>query len=311
MRPSPIESVLRSFGRMSFIHPGARYRVIRAARDLFRIGDHDFVEPFFGATYPGHTGSYLDSFVYYLGAYEIGALNLFKALAQSEPGLVFCDVGANVGHHTLFMSQLCDVLAFEPNPELVAALDHKLRLNQVRNVRVFPVGLGAANAELEYFPGIANNGTGSFVAGFHDENASTGRTLTVVEGDAFMRSQNIGRIDLIKIDVEGFEREVLEGLQRTLDALSPTIFLEVSRSWMLETASTERFLALFPPGYNAFAISNVFHEHVRLTPFDPATPADKNVLLVRRPAHQAALVAARHLPRPHPLASSNAESAST
>src|SRR5687767_11753473 len=129
MRHSLIDSVLRRFGRMTLIHPGVRFRLIRMARTLLRVSDHEFAEPFFGATYPGHTGSYLDSFVYYLGGYEHGALNLFAALARSEPGFVFCDVGANVGHHTLFMSRLCEVLAFEPNPDLVAKLEHKLRLN--------------------------------------------------------------------------------------------------------------------------------------------------------------------------------------
>lgn len=56
---------------------------------------------------------------------------------------------------------------------------------------------------MEYFPGLSNNGTGSLVAGFDSHNAATGRTLTVVEGDAYVRSQNVERIDLIKIDVEG------------------------------------------------------------------------------------------------------------
>jgi hypothetical protein len=162
-------------------------------------------------------------------------------------------------------------------------------------VRVFPVGLGSADAALEYFPGIANNGTGSFVSGFHAGNAPAGTTLTVVEGDAFMRSQAIERIDLIKIDVEGFEREVLKGLQHTLDAMSPAIFLEVSQQWMLEAGSVDRFLALFPPGYRAFALNNVFQEQVRLSPFDPASPADKNVLLVRRPGHENALRNARFM----------------
>lgn len=297
MHHSPIDMVLRRFGRMTGIHPGVRARLIRMARTLLRTRDHEFAEPFFGATYPGHTGIYIDSFVYYLGGYELGALNLFRTLARSTPGFVFCDVGANVGHHTLFMSRLCDVLAFEPNPDLVAKLEHKLQLNEVRNVRLFPVGLGSANADLEYFePAGSNTGTGSFVAGFHSENSSKGRTLKVVEGDAFMRTQNIERIDLIKIDVEGFEREVLKGLPRTLDALSPAIFLEVSRGLLAEAGSAEGFLALFPPGYRAFGISNVFNEHVRLEPFDPARPSDKNVLLLRRPEHEAVLRAAGHLP---------------
>jgi FkbM family methyltransferase len=292
MRHSLIDSALRAFGRMAFVHPGVRFRLIRAARTLLRVGDREFTEPFFGATYPGHTGIYIDSFVYYVGGYERGALELFKALAMSEPGFVFCDVGANVGHHTLFMSQLCEVLAFEPNPDLVATLEHKLRLNGVRNVRTFTVGLGSATADLEYFqPITANTGTGSFVAGFHQSNAASGKTLKVVQGDEFLGAQGVARIDLLKIDVEGFEHEVLKGIPATLDAMSPTIFLEVSRNLLQDAGSLEGFLALFPSGYKAFGISNVFHEHVRLMPFDFDRPADKNVLLVRRPEHEAVLKA--------------------
>lgn len=77
--------------------------------------------------------------------------------------------------------------------------------------------------------------------------------------------------------------------------MSPTIFLEVSRNMMMETGSVAGFLALFPPGYQVFGISKVFDEHVRLTPFDPSQPSDKNVLLVRRPEHEAVLRAAGHL----------------
>ena len=82
------------------------------------------------------------------------------------------------------------MLAFEPNPDLVVTLEHKLRPNAVRNVRTFQVGLGSANAELEYFAGMSNDGTGSFVSDFHSGNAPTGRTLTVVEGHVHSQPQH-------------------------------------------------------------------------------------------------------------------------
>lgn len=293
---SSIDSALRKLGRMTRIHPGLRYRLIREARRLFRIGDRGFQEPFFGATYPGHTGTYIDSFVYYMGGYEQGALNLFRTIATSEAGFVFCDVGANVGHHTLFMSQLGEVLAFEPSPALVTSLEHKLRLNRVTNVRVFPVGLGAADQELQYFqPITANTGTGSFVAGFSPDNAPTGQTLTVMNGDTFLRGQGVERIDLMKIDVEGFEREVLKGLPLTLASMSPTIFLEVSRNLAREVGTREGFLRLFPEGYQAFGVRNAFAEDVRLAPFTLEAFAGKNALLVRRPAHETLLRNAGYL----------------
>lgn len=253
-----INTALRAFGRARIVHPGVCARVIRAVRRLLRVPDREFVKSFFGLSYPGHTGVYLDSFVFYMGGYEIGALNLFADLAAGTPDFVSCDVGANVGHHTLFLSRLGQVLAFEPNPTLVAALEDKLRLNAIGHVQTFAVGLGSANAELEYFqPITANTGTGSFVAGFNAENAPRGATLKVVHGDEFMRANGISRIDLLKIDVEGFEREVLTGLQHTLDVMSPAIFLEVSRGLAREAGDLGGFLARFPEGYQAY-VANVF-----------------------------------------------------
>jgi len=77
--------------------------------------------------------------------------------------------------------------------------------------------------------------------------------------------------------------------------MSPTIFLEVSPDLMRQTDGLAGFLTLFPPGYRAFGINNVFQAHVRLSAFDPDATSDKNVLLVRRPAHEAALRAAGYL----------------
>lgn len=55
------------------------------------------------------------------------------------------------------------------------------------------------------------------------------------------------------------------------------------------------FLARFPKGCQAYGIANVFQDRVRLLPMDLSRVAGKNALLVRRPAHHAALRSAGYL----------------
>jgi FkbM family methyltransferase len=141
----------------------------------------------------------------------------------------FFDVGANVGHHTLFMADRADhVFAFEPLPRLQGLIADKIALNGLTNVQILPIGLGNQSGWFDYYPGIgANSGIGTFTT---PNSADFGASvkLTVERGDDVIKKMGLPRVDLIKIDVEGFERRVLEGLSRTIQRDRPAILMELS-----------------------------------------------------------------------------------
>lgn len=212
-----------------------------------------FDAPFFGRIYRGHLDNYIDWNVFYFGAYEREILSLICDVLRSKRDSVFWDVGANVGQHTLAASKNASfVHAFEPFAPVRAELLEKIELNQLGNVAVHAFGLGDRNASLPFFaPRGPNQGTGSFLADHAATNVKAD-DLPIKVGDEF--AAGLGRLDLIKIDVEGFEKAVLSGLQHTLARLRPLVLFEYSATTRLSIPFADEIRTLFPPDYSLFEV---------------------------------------------------------
>ena len=128
------------------------------------------------------------------------------------------DVGANVGYYTLMFAQVVGpagrIIAIEPSPENLPELKLNIECNKLRNVEIVPKAVGNSRKEVGLRSGI-NSGV------VRDDKRSYS-----VEQDLI---DNIitEPIDLIKIDVEGYEEFALEGAERVLSEYRPTLFLEV------------------------------------------------------------------------------------
>ena len=116
------------------------------------------------------------------------------------------------------------------------------------------VGFGETEAVLTYhIPGYGNDGTGTFVK----DNRSTEEKevlLKVVNGDTYLKNLKLNKINLIKIDVEGFEREVLLGLQKTLHQFRPVVMMEFTDYSRNDFIDRETFYSLFPKAYHFYEI---------------------------------------------------------
>jgi FkbM family methyltransferase len=232
-----------------------------AYRRLRRLGETPslaFEVDFFGQRYPGDLANDIDSFVYYYGAYEKPNLfflrDLLRGLRRGQATLL--DVGANVGQHTLFAAAHAKrVHAFEPFPDLRRRIDEKVRVNGLKNVTVHPVGLGARDEDLVFYRSGANSVMmGSFLGDFLPANKA-GDKLPVRRGDSYLRAQGVGRVDAMKIDVEGFEGPVLQGLRGTLDEHRPVLAVEVTwRAGSPYVADKAALLKLLPEDYRLFVL---------------------------------------------------------
>lgn len=131
-----------------------------------------------------------------------------------RPGATFVDVGANVGYFSRLIATTCQpgrVVAFEPHPALVPVL----RLNVAGlhpEVEVHPVALGSADTtvSLRSTPQNIGDTRVSF------EQPAGGMDAPVVQMRRF-DDEVTGRVDVVKIDVQGFETEVLRGMSRTIE----------------------------------------------------------------------------------------------
>ena len=211
-------------------------RVLNLFFDRDQGEDVAFSSAFFGQVYDGNLTDYIDQSVFFFGAYcpeELLAIRDVLSAARQRRGrpVTYYDIGANVGHHAVFASAHADrVLAFEPVEALRAKIADKVERNRIANIEVFPVALSDTEGEAKfYLPQGSNQGGGSLMR----VNANREDRFTMVpvrRGDAFIAERDLPPLDVVKIDVEGNEARVLDGLKETLLRDRPVVLLELSPS---------------------------------------------------------------------------------
>jgi FkbM family methyltransferase len=245
--------LLRWLGRQTWI-PRGQHRLLYWVMAPEEAPDYPFEVDFFGKQYRGNLADFIDWMVFAYGAYESSELALLKEAAgylrRKRPSPIhFVDVGANSGHHTLFMAGIADqIIAFEPFPGLVRAIEAKIALNSLTNVKLLPVALGSRNEERDYFLGEgANAGTGTFIASEKETEASPIQ-LSIRRGDDILAEEKLARLDLLKVDVEGFEPFVFEGLRQRIFADRPVILTEMTEKSYQLLGGEKAFRDLFYEG---------------------------------------------------------------
>ncbi|MEJ2670825.1 MAG: FkbM family methyltransferase [Deltaproteobacteria bacterium] len=288
MVPETMLHLLQQFGRMDWLAFGVRDRIIRHFVNPDKVGPQEFETDFFGLKYQGSLNTFIDWSVYFYGAYEKGLLYLMRDLLQERQNPVFIDVGANVGQHSLFMSKFChEVHAFEPYERVSTLLLAKIALNNLSNIVLHQVGLGDKNEFLDFYaPEGCNIGTGSFMPDHAaDNNVHIGK-LEIVAGDPYIAKLQLPRLDLIKIDVEGFEKCVLLGLKGTLARYRPWVVMEYSVSTR-NNMSVRELREILPSDYRLQKITTnskygLFfnRSYYNLTDFDYRNPCTGDLLLL-------------------------------
>ena len=232
----------------------------------------DFRVDFFGMIYEGRSGNFIDDDILYNGAQEKYILFFLRDVADSleKKGVVFFDIGANVGQHSLFMSRLVkEVHAFEPYPPVLDRFRKMVKINRIDNIFIHPVGLGNQNGKLPFFePPDYNLGAGSFVSGFDRKNNDN--TMPIVIGDELLKKGGISRVDIIKCDIEGYEKQALLGLKCTLIKNRPIFVMELNLGLEESFQSIDDFYATFPPDYEflSFCAGDAYTGHYELCQYD-------------------------------------------
>ena len=151
--------------------------------------------------------------VCFTGRYEPQETQLAQGLLG--PGMVVVDVGANWGYFTLVCAHLVAdrgrVIALEPHPRLAAMLADNVRENRLPQVAVHRVAAGARAATAAFVGFDERDGNWGVSRAAQDAEAADFESPTVAI-DAFLDECNVGRVDLIKIDIEGAEGDAIRGM---------------------------------------------------------------------------------------------------
>lgn len=229
-----------------------------------------------GTVFAGNLGSFLDRNVYLFGGHEGQEIELFLSLVPSHRRGIVLDVGANAGTHALrFARAFKHVHSFEPNPALWAQFERNISLNQLSNVTLHRVGLADRDAQLPFYMIEKSNlglGTFSKVEQYDMPLKEVG-SAKVVRGADYLVGHDIGPVDAIKIDVQGFEIEAIRGLVPVLERDRPYLWFELGSATRQVLNSRPALERLIPFRHEAWLIEprrGLFTRRLGLSP----APAD-------------------------------------
>jgi len=175
-----------------------------------------------GARYELHLGELID-LALYLQQFEPEVRAAIRRI--TKPGMTVLDIGANIGAHTLLFSSLVGptgrVVAFEPTDFAYAKLERNVSLNRGLPVELARVALADRTTSQEQV---------DFRASWQTNGGRTNGVSTVdmVRLDEWAETHALQRVDVIKLDVDGYEYPVIAGGLGTIARTRPTFIIEAT-----------------------------------------------------------------------------------
>ncbi len=167
----------------------------------------------------------IDFQIYYLGTYERFTSYRIRQLAR--PSMHCFDIGANCGYFTLLLAQRVGragrVYAFEPMHRAWLRLTENIRLNHFSNAIAERMAVANVDGLRQV---VQFQHSWSY---FHPPLAPGPEEVPVTTLDAYAAKKGVTRVDLVKVDVDGYEFKVLSGAVRTLERFRPHLIVEFGR----------------------------------------------------------------------------------
>jgi FkbM family methyltransferase len=248
--------------------------LIRVTNGALRRWQHQYTcRTGLGFRMQGRTDDLIQRYVYLFGVWEP---NLTAWIVDRlRPGDAFIDVGANVGYYTLLAATRVgaqgSVVALEPSPEVRGLLQANIALNGLTNVRVLPMAASDEPGVVELYDSRPQNrGAASIVAprGEHSFRVIADRLENLVH------AEEMARVRIIKIDVEGGELRAIRGLLPLLsharDDLEIVVEISPDLLRVARDDPDEIFRHLTALGFCSYRIPNDYEAQSYLQPISRA-----------------------------------------
>ncbi len=188
------------------------------------------------------------------GKWDDTALNILKKFNPKRT--TFIDVGANIGTTCLPAASFgYKVIAYEANPLMASYLLQNISLNHKLKIVTFPFALGnIKNETIEIFENIGNQGSSSII-----KDWSPGKQKKIIYKtyittlDESLKTLNLQKNEnlVIKLDVEGYELEVIKGARNTIKQFKPIILFENNPTPIYSVNAIRKEL----PNYKFYAVT--------------------------------------------------------
>jgi FkbM family methyltransferase len=161
-------------------------------------------------------------------------------LDHLKPASTFLDVGANIGYFSMVaaITGKSKVVAFEPQQPLAELLHRSVAYNQVASlVKVEQLALSNSPATMSITSCPGNSGHAQLTTSAGD--GVQPYSVSVVVFDEWMKSNPIARVSVCKIDTEGAELQVLNGMMKMLERDRPAIVIEIIDAFLAKFGASE------------------------------------------------------------------------
>ncbi len=180
-------------------------------------------------------GDMISEFVNLYGEWCEGEIELFNKIIPSK-GVVI-EIGSNIGMHSVPISKIChegQLFCFEPQRIIFQILCGNIALNNITNIHAFQEAIGDEEGLIDIqtsdFDQPWNYGSFSIDKGFNTEgkylDSINFEKIKITSLNNFTDRMKIERLDLIKIDAEGYESKILSASNNIIKQFKPFIFIE-------------------------------------------------------------------------------------
>jgi len=178
--------------------------------------------------------SYISSQLYWDGTKNYEYSSIFFELIKKIN--CFVDIGANIGYYSTsaaLINKEIKIYAIEPSVSVIKYLKQNIEINGLENqIKTFQIALSDSENQIDFFelynpkyPNI-DNLSGEHNSGTKKISNTNKYKVNSISFDAFCSKEKIEKIDLIKIDTEGYEAVILEHSQQVIERDKPIIICE-------------------------------------------------------------------------------------
>ncbi|RZD46594.1 MAG: hypothetical protein CXT78_03960 [Thaumarchaeota archaeon] len=175
---------------------------------------------------------------------------MIKELKQN---MVCVDLGSNIGYYAVIESNIIGesgkIFAIEPSPVNFPILKLNLENQKKNNFSVYNIAIGDKNENMEFI--ISSKSNWSKIR-MNDEKINPEDKIIKIPVktlDSFVKENNIKKIDILRMDVEGFEYNIILGANRVLEKFKPKIFVEIHKMYLGKEKTYKIFSDLKNKGY--------------------------------------------------------------
>lgn len=155
---------------------------------------------------------------------------------EVKNGMVCLDLGSNIGYYAVIESNIVGksgkIFAVEPSPVNYSLLKQNLENQKMANFLAFNIAIGDKNEEMEFI--VREKSNWSKIKTGDEKISPEDRIIKIPVKtlDSFVDENNIEKIDIVRMDVEGFEYNILLGSKKVLKNFRPKLFIEIHKMYL-------------------------------------------------------------------------------